>query len=553
LLLNSLLFAEREIVGRGDIMFIRKALYALTLAAILLAFRPAIAATTLRIAMTASDIPTATGLPNNGFEGMRFLGYPIFEGLVLWDLTRTDRLAALRPGLAEKWEQDPADNKTWIFHLRHGVKFHDGTDFNADAVIWNLDRYFNSTSPQFEPPSSAMSRARVPVMGSYKKIDDETVAITTTKPASYFPYMAVYLLFTSPSSFEKAGKDWAKVATLPAAGTGPFRITQIVPRQEADLARWDKYWDPTRMAKVDNVILMPIPEANSRLAALRSGQVDWIEVPPADGIASLKSAGFAIATGSYPHVWPWFYNIGAANSPFKDVRVRQALNYCIDREGLVSLLSGTAEPSVGWLKASDPDFGAPVNHYKFDPAKGNALLAEAGYTPAKPLSFKAMISNSGSGQMLPLPMNEFLQQNLKEACGVNVEFDVVEWQVLLTAARATPDAPSLQGAMALNISSPSSDAGVMARYFSSANFSPNGFNFEQWKDEEFEDALKSISEASDPKTISAAYRKAHERLVDNPPWLYIVHDLNPRAMSTKVKGFVSPQSWFVDLTLVSVQ
>jgi peptide/nickel transport system substrate-binding protein len=544
-------------------MFMRKASYTrkvtrkvsctLALTAALLGFRPAMAETTLRIAMTAADIPTATGLPNNGFEGMRFLGYPIFEGLVLWDLTKTDQLATLRPGLAEKWEQDPADLKTWIFHLRRGVKFHDGTDFNADAVVWNLDRYFNSTSPQFEPASSGMSRARVPVMGTYKKIDDLTVAITTTKPASYFPYMAVYLLFTSPTSFETAGKDWAKVATLPAAGTGPFRITRMVPRQEADLARWDKYWDATRIAKVDNVVLMPIPEANSRLAALRSGQVDWIEVPPADGIDSLKSAGFAITTGSYPHVWPWFYNIGATNSPFKDVKVRQALNYCIDRQALVSLLNGTAEPSAGWLKTTDPDFGAPVNHYKFDPAKGKALLAEAGYTAAKPLSFKALISNSGSGQMLPLPMNEFLQQNLREACGVTVEFDVIEWQVLLTAARATPDSPSLKGAMALNISSPSSDVGVMARYFAAANFSPNGFNFEQWKDEEFEEALKTVADSTDPKAISAAYRKAHERLVDNPPWLYIVHDLNPRAMSPKVKGFVSPQSWFLDLTTVSMQ
>jgi peptide/nickel transport system substrate-binding protein len=363
----------------------------------------------------------------------------------------------------------------------------------------------------------------------------------------------VYLLFTSPTSFEKAGHDWAKVATLPAAGTGPFRLTKIVPRQEADLARWDGYWDKSKIAKVDNVVLMPIPEANSRLAALRSGQVDWIEVPPPDGIASLKAAGYTITTGSYPHDWPWFYNIGAANSPFKDVKVRQALNYCIDREGLVSLLNGTAEPSVGWLKASDPNFGSPVNHYKFDPAKGKALLAEAGYSAAKPLAFKVMISNSGSGQMLPLPMNEFLQENLKDSCGVNVEFDVVEWQVMLTAGRAAPDSPSLQGALALNVSSPSSDVGVMARYFSSANWAPNGFNFEQWKDDEFDEALKTIAEASDPKVISAAYAKAHERLVDNPPWLYIVHDLNPRAMSPKVKGFVSPQSWFVDLSLVSVQ
>ena len=139
---------------------------AAALAALLLSQQPVRADTTLRIAMTASDIPTTTGLPNNGFEGMRFLGYPIFEGLVLWDLASTDHLAGLRAGLAEKWEQAPDDNKTWIFHLRHGVKFHDGTDFNADAVVWNLDRYFKSDSPQYEIASSAMTRARAPLAAS---------------------------------------------------------------------------------------------------------------------------------------------------------------------------------------------------------------------------------------------------------------------------------------------------------------------------------------------------------------------------------------------------
>jgi ABC-type transport system substrate-binding protein len=503
--------------------------------------------------MTASDIPTTTGMPNNGFEGMRFLGYPIFEGLVLWDLTRTDKLASLRPGLAESWEQAADDKKVWVFHLRHGVKFHDGTDFNADAVVWNLDRYFKNDSPQFEVAGAGITRARVPLMDSYKKLDDDTVAITTKTVASYFPYMAVYMLFTSPTSFDKAGKDWTKVATLPAAGTGPFKITRVSPHEAVELARWDGYWDTAKKAKVDKVVMLPIPEATARLAALRSGQVDWVEVPPPDGIPSLKAAGFTITTGSYPHVWPWLYDIGATNSPVKDVKVRQALNYCVDRAGLVTLLNGTAEPAVGWLKASDPDFGSPQNHYSFDPVKGKALLAEAGYTAAKPLSFKVMISTSGSGQMLPLPMNEFVQQNLKEACGVNVDFEVVEWNVLLTAARATPDSPSLRGTVGLNVSSPSSDVGVMARYFSSANFSPAGFNFEQWKDDKFDAALKTLAEATDPETIDQAYRAAHERLVDDPPWLYIVHDLNPRAMSPKVKGFVSPQSWFVDLTLVSIQ
>ncbi len=525
----------------------------LTLLCALLPLSPAHAASSLRIGMTASDIPTATGLPNNGFEGMRFMGYPIFEGLVLWDLADNKQLAGLRPGLAESWEQAPEDKKTWLFHLRKGVKFHDGTDFNADAVLWNLDRFFKNDSPQFEPPAAGISRARVPVMGTYRKVDDYTVAITTKTAASYFPYMAVYLLFTSPASFEKAGRDWTKVATLPAAGTGPFKITKVTPRQSVELARNDGYWDAAKKAKVDTVSLLPLPEATARLAALRSGQVDWIEVPPPDAIPSLKSAGFTITSGSYPHVWPWFFNIGAAASPLKDVKVRQALNYCVDREGLVALLNGTAEPSAGWLKKSDPNFGKPENAYTFDPAKGKKMLAEAGFTAAKPLTMKVMISTSGSGQMLPLPMNEYVQQSMKEACNVDVQFNVVEWQVLLNAGRAAPDSPSLAGAQALNVSSPSSDVGVMVRYFSSANFAPNGFNFEQWKDDKFEESLATLADSTDPTIIASSYKAAHERLVDNPPWLYIVHDLNPRAMSKNVKGFVSPQSWFVDLTLVSMQ
>jgi ABC-type transport system substrate-binding protein len=508
---------------------------------------------TLRIAMTAADIPTTTGMPNNGYEGMRFLGYPIFEGLVLWDLTHADRLASLRPGLAEKWEQARDDKKTWIFHLRPGVKFHDGTDFNADVVIWNLERYFNKESPQFEPGATGITRSRVPILAGYKKIDDRTVALTTTKPASYFPSMVVYILFTSPASFEKAGRDWGRVATLPAAGTGPFRITQVTPRQSVRLARWDGYWDAARKAKVASVLLFPVPDASTRMSALRSGQVDWIEVPPPDGIPSLKSAGFIIATNSYPHVWPWFFNMGATGSPFKDVRVRQGLNYCIDRGALVAMLNGTAEPAVGWLKANDPAFGKPANRYGFDPAKGKALLAEAGYNAQKPLAFKVLISNSGSGQMVPLPMNELLQQNLAQACGVEVKFEVVEGNVLLSAGRLAPDNPGLRGAMAVNMSSPSTDIGMMARYFAAANFSPAGSNFEQWKDDKFEAALETAANATDAATIQASFRAAHERLVDDPPWLFIVHDLNPRALNKNVQGFVSAQSWFVDLTLISLR
>jgi peptide/nickel transport system substrate-binding protein len=327
----------------------------------------------LRIGMTASDIPRSNGVPDNGFEGLRFLGYPIFESLVLWDLGRSNRVAGLRTGLAEAYEQAPDDRKAWVFHLRRNVKFHDGADFDADAD-------FKNDSPQFDVAGSGLIRARLPTLVSYRKIDDYTVALSTKEPTSYFPYLVVYVLFISPESFEKAGHDWGRVATLPPAGTGPFRLTKVLPREIAELARNDGYWDTAHKAKLDVIRLLPIPDSNSRVAALRSGQVDRIEAPPPDGIPSLKANGFSIVTNSYPHVWPWMYNMAAVNSPFKDVRVRQALNYCIDRAGLVTLLNGTAEPSVGWLKASDENFGKPANLYEFNHAKGKALLAQAGYT-----------------------------------------------------------------------------------------------------------------------------------------------------------------------------
>jgi ABC-type transport system substrate-binding protein len=508
---------------------------------------------TLRIAMTATDVPTTTGMPNNGFEGMRFLGYPIFESLVLWDLSKPQEVAGLRPGLAERWEQDAANPKVWRFHLRRGVTFHDGTAFNADAVVWNLDRFFRNDSPQFDATGSAITRGRIPVMGSYRKIDDFTVELTTTRPVSYWPYLVTYILMTSPNSWEQGGRDWGRVAALPPAGTGPFRLSRFTPRQSAELTRNDGYWNANGRARVDRILLLPMPEATTRLAALRSGQVDWIEVPPPDAIPSLRAAGFNVTTGSYPHVWPWFFQMNGDRTPFRDVRVRQGLNYCVDRAGLVQLLNGTAEPSVGWLKPNDPAFGTPEHRYSLDPARGRALLAEAGFNAQNPLRFRVMISTSGSGQMLPLPMNEFLQQSLKENCGVDVAFEVVEWNTLLGALRVAPDQPQWLRADAVNISLVSSDPSQMARWFMSANFSPRGSNSGHWRDEQFDAAFAALETERDPARIAALLRTAHERLVDNPPWLWIVHDLNPRAMSRRVQGFVQAQSWFQDLTPIAMR
>ena len=506
---------------------------------------------TLRVAMTASDIPTTTGMPNNGFEGMRFLGYPIFEGLTLWDLTRSDVPATIRPGLAEKWAQDKADPTKWIFTLRRGVKFHDGSDFNADAVIWNLERFYNPQSKQFEAQGGAISRGRNSWLKAWRKIDDYTVEISTNRPVSYFPYVITYTFIASPTQFEKTGASWAEYAKAPA-GTGPFKITEVKPRVSVELSRNTSYWDKNRIPKLDKMVLTPMPEPTTRLAALRSGQVDWIEVPPPDAVPSLKQAGFEVVTGVYPHVWPWVFNLDKADSPWKDVRVRQAANYCVDRDGMVKLLNGLAYPSVGFYTKTNPLFGKPKNAYTFDPPKAKALLKEAGFGPDKPVKAKIMISTSGSGQMLPLPMNEFLQQSMKQ-CGFDVTFEVVEWGAMLVAFRNPPSGQQSLGSDAMNISLVSSDVSRMAAVFLGTNFPPNGANWGHWKNEVFDGALLRIERSSDPKEIEEQTRRAHEQLVDDAPWLWIVHDGNPRAMTKKVKGFANAQSWFQDFTLIEMK
>ena len=156
---------------------------------------PALSQSTLRIGMTAADIPLTTGQPDQGFEGYRFAGYTIYDALVNWDLSKADTIADIKPGLATEWAPVEGDNKRWVFKLRQGVKFHDGSDFDADAVIWNMDKILNDKSPQFDPKQPAQVRARIPTLVGCKKIDKYTVELTTRIANSLFPYDMSYFFF----------------------------------------------------------------------------------------------------------------------------------------------------------------------------------------------------------------------------------------------------------------------------------------------------------------------------------------------------------------------
>jgi peptide/nickel transport system substrate-binding protein len=503
----------------------------------------------LRIAMTSADLPTVTGIPNNGGEGGRFLGMPVYDALINWDFAHVDQTADIAPGLFTNWRVDEANNLRWLFTVREGVKFHDGSVFDADAVIWNLRRSYDDKSPQYDAPAAPIVTASVSMLAGFEKVDAKTIAMTTKYPFSYFPYMLTRIFMVSPTQWEKVGKSWAEFAKAPM-GTGPFKITKVVVGQYAEMSRNPDYWDTTRIPKLDKMIVYPMPEPTTRLAALRSGQVDWIEVPPPDAIPSLRAAGFQISLWPYPHTYPYVLSV-LPTSPFHDVRVRRAANYAIDRESLCKLINGTGKPAVGLYPPGHPLFGTPGEQYGYDPDKAKALLKEAGYGPDKPVRAKIMISTAGSGQMVPLPMNEFLQQNFK-AVGMEIDFDVVEWGTMLVAVRSAPTAAPSHGDDGINISLGYSDPSTMFRYYAKDSFSPTNWNWGHWQDDRVDALLSKAQETFDIDAQNKLLAQAHTIIVDEAPWLFICHDLNPRAMSKKVTGFRPAQSWYQDFTQITM-
>ena len=514
---------------------------------------PAFSQGTLRIGMTAADIPLTTGQPDQGFEGFRFAGYTIYDALVNWDLSKADAITDIRPGLAVSWAPVEGEPTKWIFKLREGVKFHDGSDFDADAVIWNLDKVLNDKSPQFDSKQLAQVRARIPTLVGYKKIDKYTVELTTRIVNSLFPYDMSYVFYSSPANWEKQGKDWNKVALNPS-GTGPFKVDRVVPRERMELSRNADYWEKARVPKLDRVILFPMPEAATRTAALLAGQVDWIEVPAPDAIPRLKQGGMTIVTNKYPHNWAYQPSM-VEGSPWTDIRVRKAANLAIDRAGINKLLSGLMIESKGHVYPGHPWFGSPTFDIKYDPAAAKKLLAEAGYSATKKPKIKIAISTSGSGQMLPLPMNEYVQENLN-AVGFDASFEVMEWNALVTFAfqPETGDNARKAGVNGVNISRATVDPySAFTRLMNSNFVPPVGANWGILKDEKLDAMINKAHTSFDKTEQTKALSEVHGYIVDQAYWVWIAHDLNPRAMSPKVKGFVQAQSWFQDLTPVEIK
>jgi peptide/nickel transport system substrate-binding protein len=523
------------------------------------------AETVLRIGMTAADIPRTLGQPDQGFEGNRFTGVTMYDSLTMWDLSSADKPSVVIPGLATEWKVDDADKTKWTFKLRPGVKFHDGSDFNADAVVWNVDKVLNDKAPQFDASQVGVTASRMPTLKSARKVDDFTVELTTTEPDSFLPINLTNLFIASPAKWQKfydaaSGADakaksqaaWDAFARV-ASGTGPWKMASFTPRERLELVKNDNYWDRARIPHVDRMVLLPMPEANARTAALLSGQVDWVEAPAPDALPEIKQRGFKLYSNEEPHVWPWQFS-RVEGSPWNDIRVRKAANLCVDREGLRDgLLAGLMVPATGTFEPGHPWRGHPTFQIKYDKDAAQKLMQEAGYGPNKHLVVKVQTSASGSGQMLPLPMNEYLQQALAE-CYFDVQLDVIEWNTLFTNWRRGAKDPSANGANATNVTYAAMDPFfALVRFLQSSMAPPKSNNWGYINNPKFDALVTKARQTFDPVERDKALAELHAASVDDAAFLYVAHDVAPRAMSPQVHNFVQPKSWFVDFSPITMQ
>jgi ABC-type transport system substrate-binding protein len=226
--------------------------------------------------------------------------------------------------------------------------------------------------------------------------------------------------------------------------------------------------------------------------------------------------------------------------------VRQAANFALNREDMKDMLNGLMLEEYATVPPSTAYYGHPVL-YKYDPGKAKALLKEAGCVPCK---VKFAISTSGSGQMQPLPMNELVKSQL-DAAGFEVTLDTMDWNALLKLTREGVDEhPDVD---AINVSRQTQDPfNALIRHVWTGAWAPKGSNWGHFSDPEVDKVIAEILSEFDTTKRLALLTKLHEMMSEEAALIFVAHDVNPRALSPKVHGFIQAQSWFQDLTPVSV-
>jgi len=494
----------------------------------------------------------------------------IFEGLVEYKAGNCE----IQPCLATSWEAS-ADGTEIVFHLRKGVKFHDGTDFNADAVLFSFARQYDLSHPYHQYGEWSYwgwmfgdvekVESRVPqTLFTFKtveneeiqvtKVDNYTVKLILKNPnASIMTSLAMFTVnIVSPANAEKYKEN----AFKHPCGTGPFKFVEWVKDDHITLEANENYW--RERAKLDKLIFKVIPDPSARLMALEVGEVQGIEYPnPTDfdrikankDLVLMSQPGMNIG---YMAINEGYGYIDANKNGVRDIeteplvktpgyfepltkkKVRQAINMAIDKQSIVdNIYMGTAIKAKNGMPPFMLGYNDEIEDYPYDPEKAKALLAEAGYPDGFEVTLYVM-PVSRPYMFDPPKIGEAIQSYLA-VVGIKVKFYQVDWGTYLQETEAGKHQMCLLGWTGDN-----GDPDNFMNVLYGANVCSIGTagNYAFYNNEENQELLSAALKTYDNEKRAEYYKKSQAMIHEDAGFVYLAHSTQNIVFRKNVKGYV---------------
>ncbi|WP_249652913.1 glutathione ABC transporter substrate-binding protein GsiB [Pectobacterium brasiliense] len=430
--------------------------------------------------------------------------------------------------LADSYDVSP-DGLTYTVKLHPGVKFHDGTAFNAAAVKVNLDRASN--------PDNRLKRYNLfKMIDNTEAVDDLTVKITLKTPFSAFVNNLAHpaAVMISPAALKQYGKD---IGFHPV-GTGPYRFVAWNQTDFVKVEKFNGYWK-AGLPKLDSITWRPVVDNNTRAALLQTGEAQFAYPIPFEQ-AKVLEKNDKLALVASPSILHRYISMNVTQKPFDNPKVREALNYAINKEALIKVaFSGYATPAEGPLPSSI-DYSVKYHPWPYDPAKARELLKEAGY----PNGFTATLWSSHNHSTAQKVL-QFTQQQLAQV-GVKVQ---------VTAMDAGQRAAEVEGkgvketGVRLFYTGWSASTGeadwALSPLFATASWPPAQFNTAFYSNPQVDADLANALKTTDRTEKQKLYKDAQDKIWADAPWIFLATERLVSANSKKLTGFyVMPDTLF---------
>ena len=472
----------------------------------------------------------------------------IFEGLVEYEPDSTE----IKPCLATSWDESE-DGLEITFNLRHDVKFHDGTDFNADAVVFSLARQYDTTHAYHDYGEWAYWGYMFSDVDRVEKIDDYTVKIVLKRTnAAIMTSLAMFTVcIVSPTNAEQWGEDVFKHPS----GTGPFKFVEWVKDDHITLVANDNYW--RAKPKLDKLIFRVIEDASARLMALVTNEIQGMEYPdPASLNAIEANSNLQLLTqpgmnvgylaincghgyddsnenGAHDSDEPWV-KTPAYSEPLANKKVRQAISHAIDKNSIVdNLYKGTAIVAKNGMPPFMLGYNDDIEDYSYDPAEATRLLTEAGY-PNGFTSTLWVMPVSRPYMFDPPKIGEAIQGYLK-AVDIDVEIYQVDWSTYLEKTEAGEHPMCLLGWSGDN-GDPDNFMNVL--YGENACSIGTAGNVAFYNNSRVQELLSDALQTYDTTERANYYEEAQELLHESASHVYLAHANQNIVFTSNVHGYV---------------